>query len=99
MAVQRRMQIPALLLILSAVAAFIAFNPLGIITIIGAAKMKKLEGRAIAIAGAILAIIPWSVLPPLGWVAAAWTLVLLYRPDTRAAYHAVADARRSMFRP
>ncbi len=98
MAVQRRMKVPALLLILSAVAAFIAFNPLGIITIIGAAKMKKLEGRAIAIAGAILAIIPWNAFPPLGWVAAAWALILLYLPDTRAAYNAVADARRSMFR-
>ncbi len=98
MSIQRRMKIPAVLLILSAVGAFLAFNPLGIITIIGAAKMKKLEGRRIAIAGAILAIIPWNFFPPLGWVAAAWTLVLLYRPDTRAAYHAVADARRSMFR-
>jgi predicted Ser/Thr protein kinase len=98
MAVQRWMKLPALLLILSAVTAFLAFNPLGVLTIIGASKMKKLEGRTLAIAGAILALMPWNIFPPLGWVAGAWALILLCLPQTRAAYRAVADARRSMFR-
>ncbi len=97
-AVQRWMKLPALLLILSAVAAFLTFNPLGVITIIGAAKMKKIEGRSIAIAGAILALIPWSVFPPLGWVAGVWALIVLWLPQTRAAYQVVAEARRSMRR-
>ncbi|MEE8458307.1 MAG: hypothetical protein V3S08_00455, partial [Phycisphaerales bacterium] len=66
---------------------------------IGASKLKKLEGRTIATAGAILALIPWSVFPPLGWVAGVWALILLWLPQTRAAYQAVAEARRSMFRP
>jgi len=98
MAVQRWMKLPALLLILSAVSAFLTFNPLGVITIIGASKMKKLEGRSIATAGAILALIPWSVFPPLGWVGGVWALILLWLPQTRAAYQAVAEARRSMSR-
>ncbi len=97
-AVQRWMKLPALLLILSAIASFLMFNPLGVITIIGAAKMKKIEGRSIAIAGAILALIPWSVFPPLGWVAGGWALIVLWLPQTRAAYQVVAEARRSMRR-
>ena len=95
MAVQRRMKVPALLLILSAIGACITLNPLGIITWIGAVKMKRLQSRGLAIAGAASALLPLALGYPLGAVAGVWALILLWHPSTRAAFDAVRDAHRS----
>jgi len=95
MAVQRRMKVPALLLILSAIGACITLNPLGIITWIGAVKMKRLQSRGLAIAGAASALLPLALGYPLGAVAGVWALILLWLPSTRAAFDAVSEAHRS----
>ena len=87
------MRWPAILLILSAIAAMISMNPLGIVTIIGAIKMKRLENRWLAITAAALALVPVTVCLPLGIGAGAWSLVLLFLPRTRAAFDAAAAAR------
>ena len=88
-----RMRWAAILLILSAIAAMISMNPLGIVTIIGAIKMKRLENRWLAITAAVLALVPLTVCLPLGIGAGAWSLVLLFLPRTRAAFDAAAAAR------
>jgi len=90
-----RMRWPAILLILSAIAAMISLNPLGIVTIIGAIRMKRLENRWLAITAAALALVPYTFPPciPLGIVAGAWSLVLLFLPDTRAAFEAAGAIR------
>ena len=89
----KRMRFAAILLILSAVAALLSLNPLGIVTIIGAVKMRRLQHRPLAIAGAVLALVPYSACIPLGIGAGAWSLYLLLRADTRAAFEAAAAAR------
>ncbi len=91
--VLRSLRWPAILLILSAIAAMVSLNPLGIVIIIGAIKMKRLENRWLAITAAALALLPYSVCIPLGVVAGVWSLVLLFLPDTRAAFEAAAASR------
>ncbi len=91
----KRMRFAAILLILSAVAALLSLNPLGIVTIIGAVKMRRLQHRPLAIAGAALALVPYSACIPLGIGAGAWSLYLLLRADTRAAFEAARAAGKS----
>ncbi len=91
--VLRRMRLTAIILIVSAAAALVDLNPLGVLTILGAVMMRRLEHRGLAIAGAAAALIPYSVMPPLGIAAGCLALYLLFRADTKAAFAAAAAAR------
>ncbi len=89
----QRVQSPANWLFISAILALLSANLLGIITIFGAVKMKRLESRGLAIAGAIVAIIPLSVCFPIGIIAGVWSLWVLTRPEVAAAFDVTAAAQ------
>ncbi len=92
-AVLKRMRLGAILLILSAIAALLSLNPLGVVTILGAIMMRRLQNRGLAIAGAAAALVPVTACIPLGIGAGGWALYLLLRADTKAAFGAAAAAR------
>ncbi len=92
-AARKRMRAPANWLIVAAIAALLTTNLLGIITIIGAIKMKRLENWWLAVTAAALALVPYTICLPLGIGAGALSLVLLFLPDTRAAFVAAATVR------
>ena len=91
--VVRRMRLVSILLIVSAAAALVLLSPFGVLTIVGAIRMRHLQNRGLAIAGAVSALIPYSVMPPLGLAAGGLALYLLLRADTKAAFGAAAAAR------
>ncbi|MCZ6508453.1 MAG: serine/threonine-protein kinase [Acidobacteria bacterium] len=87
-----RVRSPAKWLFISAILALISTNLFGIITLIGAMKMKRLESRWFAIAGAVLALVPYSVCFPIGIIAGGWALWVLTRPEVAAAFDVTAAA-------
>lgn len=59
---------------------------LAVVTILGAMKMKKLQSRGLAMAGAIIAIIPCLSCCMYGVPVGIWALVVLMAADVKAAF-------------
>jgi len=59
-----------------------------VIVLVGAIKMQRLENHSLAVVASILALLPFtSPCCVLGLPFGIWSLVVLYRPDVRAAFH------------
>ncbi len=59
---------------------------IGVVIILGALKMKKLESREWAMASAILAIVPCELCCIVGLIFGIWSLVVLNKPEIRSAF-------------
>ena len=66
--------------------AFIASFVIGVVMIIGALKMMRLESYRWAMTASILALLPCSPVSLLGLAAGIWSLVVLNRPRVIAAF-------------
>ncbi len=61
---------------------------IGVVILIGALKMKKLEGHGFAMAASILAMIPCvSPCCLLGLPIGIWSVVVLSKPEVKSAFH------------
>jgi hypothetical protein len=61
---------------------------MGVVVLLGALKMKKLEGRALALTASILAMVPGlSPCCVLGLPFGIWALVVLSKPEVKTAFH------------
>jgi hypothetical protein len=74
--------------------AFIGSLVIGIVMIIGALKMMRLESQRWAVTASILALLPCSPVSMLGLVAGIWSLIVLNRPGVAAAFEANRTAGR-----
>ncbi|MGE5194681.1 MAG: hypothetical protein ACM3U2_19495 [Deltaproteobacteria bacterium] len=79
--------------------AFIASFVIGIVMIIGALKMMRLESHRWAMTASILALLPCSPVSLLGLAAGIWSLIVLSRPGVAAAFEAQEAARRGDLAP
>ena len=70
--------------------AFIASFVIGVVMIIGALKMMRLESYRWAMTASILALLPCSPVSLLGLAAGIWSLVVLNRRGVAAAFDARA---------
>ena len=59
---------------------------IGVLIILGALKMKKLESREWSMASAILAIVPCSLCCIVGLIFGIWALVVLNKPEVKNAF-------------
>jgi hypothetical protein len=66
---------------------------IGIVMIIGAVKMMRLESHRWATTASVLALLPCSPVSLLGLAAGIWSLVVLNRPGIVAAFEAQQTAR------
>lgn len=57
-----------------------------IVIFIGASKMKNLQSWGFAMAAAILALIPCFACCLLGWPIGIWAIVVLVKPEVKAAF-------------
>jgi predicted Ser/Thr protein kinase len=74
------------------IAAVMGLNlPLGIVVLIGGLKMRKLESYGLAMTASILAVVPSGVGCIIGLPFGIWSLIVLLRPEIRAAF----DRRRN----
>ena len=76
--------------------AFIGSLVIGILMIIGALKMMRLESHRWAVTASILALLPCSPVSLLGLVAGIWSLIVLNRPGVAAAFEAAKTADRGI---
>jgi hypothetical protein len=56
------------------------------IVFLGGHKMKRLESRRLAVAAAILALVPFGPAVLIGVPVGIWALVVLTEPDVEAAF-------------
>lgn len=75
------------------VLAFIASFVIGVVMIIGALRMMRLESYRWAMTASILALLPCSPVSLLGLAAGIWSLVVLNRREVSAAFDARATGR------
>ena len=75
--------------------AFIGSFIIGVLMIIGALKMMRLESRRWAMTVSILALLPCSPAGLIGLVAGIWSLIVLNRPNVVAAFEAQSALARS----
>ena len=59
----------------------------GVVVLLGAIKMKKLESRGLAMTASILAMLPVSPCCVLGLPFGIWALMALSKPEVKAAFH------------
>ena len=59
---------------------------MGALVLVGGLKMKNLESRGLAMAGSIIALLPCSCCCVLGLPAGIWSLVVLSKPEIKAAF-------------
>lgn len=79
---------------------YLVASVVGIVTIAGGVKMRKLRGRGLAMTGSVLSMIPcFSGCCIVGLPVGIWALVALNNPDVRAGFAAVAagDSGRGRF--
>jgi hypothetical protein len=57
-----------------------------IVVIVGALKMKKLQGHTFAMVAAVLAILPCNGCCFLGIFAGIWCLIVLMKPEVKASF-------------
>jgi hypothetical protein len=72
--------------------AFIGSFVIGVLMIIGALKMMRLESHRWAMTVSILALLPCSPAGVIGLVAGIWSLIVLNRPNVVAAFEAQQSA-------
>ena len=75
--------------------AFVGSLVIGIVMIIGALKMMRLESHRWAMTASILALLPCSPVSLLGLVAGIWSLIVLNRQGVVAAFEAQSALARS----
>lgn len=68
---------------------------LGVLTTIGAVKMRSGSGYGLALTGAIASIIPIGGCCCVGMPVGIWALVVLMNPDVKKGFAAAAEARHS----
>jgi len=68
--------------------AFVGSFVIGVLMIIGALKMMRLESHRWAMTVSILALLPCSPAGLIGLVAGIWSLIVLNRPNVVAAFEA-----------
>jgi len=84
-------------LILVGLPMFLAFAGsfiIGVLMIIGALKMMRLESHRWATTVSILALLPCSPAGLIGLVAGIWSLIVLNRPNVVAAFEAQSALAR-----
>lgn len=62
----------------------------GIVMIVGALRMMRLQSRGLAMTASIVALIPFGLVGVLGLAVGIWSLVVLNRRNVRLAFEAVA---------
>jgi hypothetical protein len=60
---------------------------LGAIVLFGAIKMKQLENYGLAMTASIIAMLPCSLCCLAGLPIGIWSLVILSKPEVKAAFH------------
>src|SRR3954451_19020182 len=73
--------------------ALVASVGIGIVMIVGALKMMRLESYGWAMTASILALLPCSPVGLLGLVMGIWSLVVLNRRDVKEAFQAGRQGR------
>jgi hypothetical protein len=58
----------------------------GGVLIAAALLMERLQAYWLALAGGVVALLPWSTVWPVSLIIGVWTLVVLTRPEVRAAF-------------
>jgi hypothetical protein len=66
---------------------FVFSIPMSGLVVYGAYKMRRLENHGLAVAAAVLAMIPCSGCCVLGLPFGIWALVVLNDPSVKAAFH------------
>jgi hypothetical protein len=75
--------------------AFISSFAVGVVMILGAVKMMRLESHRWAMAASILAMLPCGPASILGMAAGVWSLIVLNRRNVAAAFAAQKRNRAS----
>ena len=66
---------------------YVAFTlAVGVLMFVGGLKMKNLEGRGLAMTGALLALFPSSYCCVVGLPVGIWALLVLRAPEVKAAF-------------
>lgn len=60
---------------------------IGVVILMGATKMKRLENYGFAMAASILAMLPCSACCLIGLPIGIWSLVVLSKPEVKSAFH------------
>jgi hypothetical protein len=76
--------------------AFVASFVMGVVMIIGALKMMRLESHRWAMTASILALLPCIPASLIGLVAGIWSLIVLNRPGVAAAFETQRVAGREV---
>src|SRR5436190_23531249 len=74
-------------------ASLVVSSVIGIVMIIGALKMMRLESRGWGMTASILALLPCSPVGLLGMVAGIWSLIVLSRKNVKEAFEARRTGR------
>jgi len=74
--------------------AFVGSFAIGVLMIIGALKMMRLESHRWAMTVSILALLPCSPAGLIGIIAGIWSLMVLNRPNVVAAFEAQSALAR-----
>jgi hypothetical protein len=68
---------------------------IGVVVLVGAARMRSLRSYEFAVIACIAAMLPCSPSFVIGLPLGLWALMVLRRPDVKAAFRANAERRES----